>query len=101
VELRERALGHRDGLVLAGPALQQHGELVAAEPCRGVAVAEAAHQPLGHLAEHAVAGLVAQRVVDDLEVVDVDEQHVDRVAAGPQRLVHAVDEERAVRQAGE
>ena len=51
--------------------------------------------------EHLVAGGVAQGVVDDLEVVDVHEQHEDRLGAGAQRLVHAAVEQRAVRQARE
>ena len=59
----------------AGPArLGQDRELVAAQPGDEVAVADRAGDPLGHGDEERVAGGVAERVVDDLEVVEVDEQ---------------------------
>ena len=48
--------------------------------------------------------LVAQRVVDELEAVDVEHEHGDgaAVARGErERVVHAVDEQHAVRQPGE
>ena len=49
------------------------GELVAAEPGHGVAVADAGGQPARDLAEGVVAALVAVPVVDELEVVQVAE----------------------------
>ena len=67
-----------------------HRELVAAEAGDHVAGAQHAAQALGDDLEQAVAGPVAERVVDDLEVVEVDEQDRDlerlrvgdRLAAG-------------------
>src|SRR6185295_2120134 len=53
----------------------QDGELVAAEPERLATLAEA----LPHLAEHAVAGGMAEAIVDPLEVVDVDEAERERL----------------------
>ena len=53
--------------------LEQHGELVAAEPRRGVA---GAHRPLDaarDLGEHLVADRMTEGVVDRLEVVEVEE----------------------------
>ena len=54
--------------------------------------------------EQAVAGLVAERVVDDLEAVEVEEEDGDAALAparAPQRLAEAVEEQRAVGQPGE
>ena len=55
--------------------VEQQRELVAAEARDGVGAAHAGAQALGRLHEHAVAGLVAEVVVDALEVVEVDEHH--------------------------
>ena len=57
-------------------ARQQHGELVAAEPERLAALA----QPRRDLREDAVAGRMAELVVDALEVVDVEEAQRDDAA---------------------
>ena len=57
-------------------------ELVAAEARDQVAGAQHAPHALGDDLEQVVAGAVAERVVDHLEVVEVDEQHRDLVAAG-------------------
>ena len=56
------------------------------------------------LLQQAVARVVAERVVDLLEVIEVDQHHGRghvRAAAGGDRLLDAVAEERAVGQAGE
>ena len=58
-----------DGLVL-----DEDRELVAAEPGHEVALADEALDPLGHRDEERVAGAVAERVVHDLEVVEVEEE---------------------------
>ena len=76
--------GHRR-LRLVLDAAAQHGELVAAEAGDHVAVADGAAQPLRDLDQQAVAGLVAEAVVDDLEVVEVEEQHGDALAAARRR----------------
>ena len=67
--------------------LEQHGELVAAQPRDRVA-GRAAQQPLGHLDQQLVAGGVAEAVVDRLEVVEVEEEHGDlcRRAGARERL---------------
>jgi hypothetical protein len=54
--------------------------------------------------EHAVAELVAERVVDRLEVIKVDDHHRHAglcVVCRCQRVGHALDQQPAVRQAGE
>ena len=60
---------------------QQHHEFVAAQPCHDVVRADAGAQPPAHLDQHLVAGVVAQDVVDFLEVVQVQQQDVDGGAA--------------------
>ena len=84
--------------------LQQHDELVAAEPRDDVARAQAFAQARAHLAQQHVAGLVAERVVDDLEAVEVDEQHRELAVVAPRRLDRQPEqlrEHHAIRQAGE
>ena len=84
--------------------LDEHGELVAAEPRGGVGAAQRVAQPLGDADEQLVAGGVAEGVVDRLEVVEVDEQHrhgLAGAAAAQQRVVDAVAEQRAVGEVGE
>ena len=95
-----QAARHPERVGLAGDAGQQDGELVAAEAGDDVARSQDAAQPLGHAAEEAIAGAVAERVVDDLEVVEVDEQHGD-APLGAQRAAQAREEELAVGQARE
>lgn len=54
---------------------QHHDELVAAHAGHDVRREHALHEAARHLAQQHVAGLVAQRIVHRLEVVQVDEQH--------------------------
>nr|WP_239002946.1 hypothetical protein [Rhodovastum atsumiense] len=58
-----------------------HGELVAAEPGEGVGLAQFRLQPGGDGAEQRIAGRVAERVVDFLETIEVDQQHGEALAA--------------------
>ena len=100
----EQALGDLDDLRALRDALQQDGELVAAEARGRVHAAQGRAQAVGDADEQLVAGSVAQRVVDGLEVVEVDERdgHDLVVPRGAlQRLLDAVEEQRAVREAGQ
>jgi hypothetical protein len=77
--LGDDAVGEREGSAHRRrgevPALgQQDGELVAAQPCHRVARAHAAAEPVRELLQEAVADMVAQRVVDLLEAVEVEEE---------------------------
>ncbi len=56
-------------------SVQHDPELVAADARDHGVVGQRRHDPLGHDAHHRVAGRVPERVVDGLEVVQVDEQH--------------------------
>ena len=82
----------------------QHQELVAAPAEHVVRLADVPQQERGDLAQHAVPGLVPERVVDHLEVIDVDEDDRERrlVAAVPLHLApDDLVEEAAVARAGQ
>ena len=103
--LRQRAddpVRDLDGL-LGGPALQQHRELVPAEPGRGVARGEGGRDGLADEPEQLVAGGVAVPVVDGLEVVEVADHHHEAVLVAlprGQRLHQPLGEQPAVGQPG-
>ena len=97
------ALGDLEGL-LVGLDLGQHDELVAAQARHGVRGAHDLGQARADLDQQLVAGLVAERVVDRLEAVDVEQQHRDAEAealGAAEGVLDAVEEQRAVGQAGE
>ncbi len=74
------ALGQPDdGADLVG-LLGQHHELVTTVAGHEIGIARGPHDPVGHLAQHVVAHLVPERVVDRLEPVEVDEKQPDAVA---------------------
>ncbi len=123
-ERLEQALGHGDGVLGTLQPLERDQELVPAEagggpgrllqvPVAGPGVGgggdvlgpELALDALGDGPQQAVAGLVAQRVVDDLEAVEVQEEHRVVVAGflprPLQRLLHAVQQRRPVGQPGQ
>ena len=62
-------------------------------------------QPLGQFGEELVARFVPQAVVDELEVVEVEKQHGERRFVRPraaaEAMLNAVEEQQAIRQAGE
>ena len=98
------AVGHFLGREGGIGALNQHHELVSAEAGSGVGAAHALGQAQRELAQHLVAGRMAERVVDGLEVVEVDEEdrHLVLVAAQAlERVRHAILEQQAVGQAGQ
>ena len=81
-----------------------HREFVAAEAGHQVAAAQRVRQPQGHVADQLVADRVSERVVDVLEVVEVDIEHRGRRRAGLHLVDHRFQplaEEDAVGQAAE
>ncbi len=91
-------------LVAAQARDRSAGVVVAAVAGQLVARAQAAPQPFADLPQQLVAVLAAERLVDLLEAVDVQEQHGDlfAVALGTrQGQPQEVGEQRAVGQAGE
>ena len=98
------ALGHPDRLVRAVELLADDEELVAAEPGDRVGGPHRVVQPRRQRHEQVVAGGVAERIVDELELVEVGEQHRDGAAVAPaarERALEAVERQRPVRQRGE
>jgi hypothetical protein len=104
VQDRQQPVGKGAETVQVLDVLGHHQELVGAQPDGGVLDPGAPAQPVGHLAEQQVAGLVAERVVDRLEPVDVEVHEADlQPAATGQRhgVPQAVGQRAPVGQAGE
>ena len=73
-ELAHEAFGHRHRAPQVGGVVGEDRELVAAEAGHEIRLADRPGDALGDADEEGVAGGVAEAVVDDLEVVEVDEQ---------------------------
>ncbi len=69
---------HRGQALAVRGVHQERAELVAPEPSQDVTGAERTAHPLGGLDQHAVALVVAARVVDLLEAVQVEQEEADR-----------------------
>ena len=83
---------------------EEQEELVAALPRDEIGLPSCRSQPLRRLAQQLVAGTVPQAVVDELEAVEVEEQHADRLPVplrARERDLQELLEHRAVRQAGQ
>jgi len=99
LECVEHALGKRQRLAFALQFLGQDHELVAAEAGDRVAVAHQLCEPLGDRDQQPVADVVAEVVVDGLELVEVDEQHRHDAAGAVQagdRLRRTVHQQQSV-----
>ena len=120
VERIEQALRDQRCIVAAAQTLGDDGELVTTQARDGDALAlvagaaaaarkrvgraQAAGERLGHMLQEAVAGFVAEAVVDDLEAVEV-EKHQRQLPPAAARALHRAFEpaakERTIGQAGE
>ena len=74
-------LGHRGGVAGFGQMGQDDGEFVAAQAGHGVGFPHAAGQALGHRLQQQIADMVAQGVVDVLELVQIQKHQRHPVAA--------------------
>ncbi len=94
-----------DRLDRVGPVdVQQQRELVATDTRRDVASAQTVTQLLADLAQHGVAALVTDLVVDRLEAVEVEEYESEAPAvahAAADRRAEVIVEPATVVQAGE
>ena len=82
--------------------VQQYGKLVTGETRQAAAGAQAVAQASGQADQQFIAGLVAEAVVDPLEVVDVHQQQADRSIAVPGKtFIEVANERRPVAEAGE
>ena len=101
-DLRRHPLGGLERV--AGQAGQQHEESVAAGAREQVGRADRALEPPREAADQLVAGRMPERVVDELEVVEVELEQRDagaRSRRARQRELELLLEERAVGEAGE
>ena len=83
---------------------QHNHKLVTAVARHGVARPDRLAQPSRHDLEQFVAAVVSERIVDDLEAVEIYEQHSDQAFAVFRlldRLAQALTEQHAIRQVGE
>ena len=87
---REQPLGDDHGVARGSHFLAQHRELVAPEPRERVARPQRLRHPGRRCLKEEVTRLVTERVVHDLEAVEVDEEH-GRVAVA---ALGAVERER-------
>src|SRR5579872_3984389 len=83
VQRLEQPRGDQVGIAVVIERLQQDGELVPAEPCRGVGYADHAGDSDRHRPQEVVTDRVAEAVVDRLEVVQIEEQDRDRTPVSP------------------
>ena len=79
----QQPVGERVGVLDAVELLADDDELVAAEPGDEITGAQRLVEAATHLDEEAVSGVVADAVVEDLEPVEVEEEHGDIRAALP------------------
>jgi hypothetical protein len=94
----------RDRLFEPRDVLDQDGELVATEARERVLRPQGRAEPLGHLQQHGVAHEVAERVVDELEAVEIEEEDGHQPVApldAAQGLLQPVHEDRAIGNAGQ
>jgi hypothetical protein len=104
LQLRGEAVGHRGGPLVVLHVLEQDRKLVAAEPRDRVLGAQTGGESLAHPDQELVADAMAHAVVDDLEPVEVEEEHRELLPPplGPgERVLQAVHEQGPVGQTGE
>ncbi len=92
------------GHVLGGLVIEHDGEFIAAQACHGVGFAHAGLQTMRHLDQQLIARLMPERIVDELEFVQIDvgHSHPPLVALGIAHcLVQTVNQQVAVGQAGQ
>ncbi len=81
-------LGHRHRIVWSSEVVEQNRELVAPEARRRVGRPQVGRYPLGNTREQRVAQQVTKAVVDQLEAVEVEEQHSEVLVGVPVRAGH-------------
>ena len=103
LERRDERVGDRDARLGARGAAEQDRELVAAQAHQHVLLRQGRGQARRHVLQQPVARGVPERVVDGLEVVEVDDHQRDLLAVpgGVHPRLEALAEREAVRQPGE
>lgn len=83
---------------------QHHGKFVTADACQRVVIAQRHAQTFGYRAQQFVTNLVAERVIDVLEVIEIQTQRggvAVSIAVALQGFTETLAEQNAVRQTGE
>src|SRR5258708_10562493 len=84
--------------------VHENHKLIAADPRKSVRLANAASRSLGDLLKHALPRLVAERVGDRLETVDIEQEQSDLASApcrGGEHLRRTLTEVRPVGELGQ
>jgi hypothetical protein len=95
------ALGDLDRDPFVGDLGEQHDELVAAQPPDYVPRAQCLTQPRRDLDEQRIASRVPEAVVHELEAIEIQQQHRDRLARAGPRVLQVIEHQSSVRQAGQ
>ena len=101
--VEQLARQHNNGARVADRGLND-GELVAAKPGNHITGAQAVPQPLADGAQQPIADQVAERIVDPLEAIQVQQHHGDLALIAPrlpQCVLQMILEQGAVRQIGQ
>ena len=98
LEHRLDHLAHDQRIAASG---DDHDELVAAEPADLAAVARDLHQALADLDQELVAGRMAERIVDVLEAVEIEQRDRRRLAVAAQEAPQLLLKGKAVGKPGE
>ena len=99
IERLDQRVRERRDVGAAADALHQHCELVPTEARYGIRRARGPDDAVRHRLQQPVARIVTQRVVDVLEVVEIEEHHRHRAAVAlcqRERVLHAIAEQVAV-----
>ena len=98
-----QALGESGGIVWALERAGQHGEFVATQPGRAFMFPLCVVDPYRDFLENRIAHAVSERIVDDLEVVEVEAQHCHGFTAtyAGFRHSHFFGKQRAIGQIGQ
>ena len=81
---------------------RQHGKLVATEARDGIGLANVRAQSIGHRFQHPIANGMAERIVDILEMIEVEVKHAKEMLVPPRaggRLLERFQESGAIDQA--
>ena len=100
----DQPFGHQLGPDVHGAPVDQHDELVTAQPTDAVAAAHGHREPFGYRLQELVPDPVAEGVVDILESVEIDEQggHLNIGPPGPgQHLLGPIEDQGPVGQTGQ
>ena len=104
LERVEQAFGDELGTRCQRELLGDHHKLIAAEAPQRIGVADHTVEPRDDRSQEFVADTVTERVVDGLEVIQVDEQRRHRrlaAARAREHLLDAIQDQRPVREPGQ